>query len=65
MDNSLSVNIITWNVATVQPPPPGKLATLFNMEADLIAIGLQEVKSQPADRVYASVYEDVWTSAIR
>lgn len=65
MDNSLSVNIFTWNVATVQPPPPSKLASLFNLQTDFVAIGLQEVKAQPLDRVYDSVYGDVWTNSIR
>jgi len=65
MDNSLSVGLVTWNVASIQPPPLSKLATLFNSQVDLFAIGLQEVKAQPADRAYDSLYGDSWTNSIK
>jgi len=62
---SLSVNIITWNVATTQPPSPAQLSNIFYSEADFIAFGLQEVKSQVANRIVDSLVGDSWTNSIR
>ena len=60
-----SVNIITWNVATTQPPSPAQLSNIFYSEADFIAFGLQEVKSQVANRIVDSLVGDSWTNSIR
>jgi hypothetical protein len=42
-----SIYLITWNVVTVEPPPSEQLQSLLDLYTDFIAIGLQEVKSQP------------------
>lgn len=42
-----------------------QLQNLFNHKVDIIAIGLQEVKSQPQNVINDALYEDSWTNAIR
>ena len=61
----LSIYLLTWNVVTVEPPPLDQLKNLFDQKVDLIAIGLQEVKSQPQNIINDALYEDSWTNAIR
>lgn len=63
--NHFSIYLLTWNVVTVEPPPIDQLQTLLDNKADFIAIGLQEVKSQPQNIVADALYEDSWTNSIR
>lgn len=49
----------------MEPPKIDKLKTLIEAKADIIAIGLQEVKSQPQSLVSDSLYEDSWTNSFR
>lgn len=49
----------------MQPPAAEELLTLFKKNADFIAVGLQEVKSQPQNMVSDAITEDSWTNACR
>lgn len=61
-----SIYLLTWNVVTLEPPPVEQLTALFERNnADIIAVGLQEVKSQPFNYVADTIYEDSWTSSLR
>ena len=60
-----SIYLLTWNVVTVEPPPLDQLQNLLEMNADFIAIGLQEVKSQPQNLITDALYEDSWTNSLR
>lgn len=57
--------MLTWNVVALQPPPLKDLYKLLQLNADFIAIGLQEVKSQPQDIIIDALYEDSWTNSWR
>ena len=66
--DSLSVEMITWNVATMFPGPDHSLRSLLGSSSpDIVLLGLQEVKSQPqnmlADNLLAG--EDPWTARFR
>ena len=66
--DSLSVEMITWNVATMFPGPDLSLRSLLGSSSpDIVLLGLQEVKSQPqnmlADNLLAG--EDPWTARFR
>ncbi|XP_046456550.1 phosphatidylinositol 4,5-bisphosphate 5-phosphatase A-like [Daphnia pulex] len=61
----LSIYLLTWNVVTVEPPPSDQLQSLLDSNADFIAIGLQEVKSQPQNLIADNLYEDSWTNSFR
>ena len=66
--DSLSVEMITWNVATMFPSPDLSLRSLLGSSSpDIVLLGLQEVKSQPqnmlADNLLAG--EDPWTARFR
>lgn len=63
--DSLSFYMLTWNVVALQPPPLKDLYKLLQLNADFIAIGLQEVKSQPQDIIIDALYEDSWTNSWR
>lgn len=67
---SLSVQVVTWNVATMFPGEDANLVSLLGDQAgkpDLLVLALQEVKSQPqnllADNLLAG--EDPWTASLR
>jgi exonuclease III len=60
-----SIYLLTWNVVTVEPPPSDQLQSLLDSNADFIAIGLQEVKSQPQNLIADNLYEDSWTNSFR
>lgn len=60
-----SIYLLTWNVVTVEPPPSEQLQSLLDLNADFIAIGLQEVKSQPQNLIADNLYEDSWTNSFR
>ena len=66
--DSLSVEMITWNVATMFPGADLSLRSLLGSSSpDIVLLGLQEVKSQPqnmlADNLLAG--EDPWTARFR
>lgn len=61
----LSIYLLTWNVVTVEPPSSDQLQSLLDLSADFIAVGLQEVKSQPQNIISDSLYEDPWTNSLR
>jgi len=61
----LSFYFLTWNVVTTQPLANEHLLKLCNTQADFIAVGLQEVKSQPQNLVVDALNEDSWTNALR
>ncbi len=42
-----------------------QLQNLLEMKADFIAVGLQEVKSQPQNLITDALYEDSWTNSLR
>ena len=50
---------------TLEPPSIKELKQLFDKNADIVAVGLQEVKSQPVNYAADSIYEDSWTSSLR
>ena len=52
-------------MVTVEPPPRDQLQSLLDLNADFIAIGLQEVKSQPQNLIADNLYEDSWTNSFR
>ena len=67
--DSVSVQLVTWNVATMFPEPDLCLRSLLgssdgSSSPDIVLLGLQEVKSQPqnmlADNLLAG--EDPWTA---
>lgn len=65
---SVSVQLITWNVATMFPDTDLSLRSLLGSSSpDIVLLGLQEVKSQPqnmlADNLLAG--EDPWTACFR
>jgi exonuclease III len=60
-----SFYFLTWNVVTTQPLANEHLLKLCNTQADFIAVGLQEVKSQPQNLVVDALNEDSWTNALR
>lgn len=60
-----SIYLLTWNVVTVEPPSSDQLQSLLDLSADFIAVGLQEVKSQPQNIISDSLYEDPWTNSLR
>lgn len=71
MDN-ISVQLITWNVATKFPSPHTQFSSFFHDfdlagYPDVLLLGLQEVKSQPQNVVLDHLIsgEDPWTSAFR
>lgn len=66
--DSISVQLVTWNVGTKFPSPNTNLSSLLNdSKPDIILLGLQEVKAQPqnllADNLLAG--EDPWTACLR
>jgi len=68
--DSLSIQVVTWNVATMFPGEDANLASLLGDhkgKPDILMLALQEVKSQPqnlvADNLVAG--EDPWTSSLR
>eukprot|EP00092_Neocalanus_flemingeri_P025806 GFUD01027972.1.p1 GENE.GFUD01027972.1~~GFUD01027972.1.p1 ORF type:complete len:457 (-),score=93.79 GFUD01027972.1:300-1670(-) len=66
--DSISVQLVTWNVATKFPGSDTNLSSLLNnSKPDIILLGLQEVKAQPqnllADNLLAG--EDPWTASLR
>jgi len=68
--DSLSIQVVTWNVATMFPGEEANLASLLGDDKgkpDILMLALQEVKSQPqnllADNLVAG--EDPWTSSLR
>ena len=60
-----SIYLLTWNVVTMEPPSIEQLKLLLANQTDFIAVGLQEVKSQPQNIINDAIYEDSWTNAIR
>lgn len=50
---------------TLEPPSSKELKRLFDKNADIVAVGLQEVKSQPINYAADAIYEDSWTSSLR
>jgi len=67
MEN-LSVQLITWNIATQFPEPDLNLQSLLtNTSPDMILFGLQEVKAQPQNLVTDQLLtgEDPWTLCLR
>jgi len=66
--DSISIQLVTWNVATKFPATDTNLSSLLNnSRPDILLLGLQEVKSQPqnllADNLLAG--EDPWTASLR
>lgn len=68
--DSISIQVVTWNVATKFPDPNTNMVSLLGDEKgspDLVLLSLQEVKSQPqnllADNLLAG--EDPWTTCLR
>lgn len=57
--------LLTWNVVTVKPPSSDQLENLLDLSVDFIAVGLQEVKSQPQNLISDTLYEDPWTNSLR
>ena len=49
----------------MEPPSIEQLKLLLANQTDFIAVGLQEVKSQPQNIINDAIYEDSWTNAIR
>jgi len=66
--DSISVQLVTWNVGTNFPGADTNLSSLLNdSKPDILLLGLQEVKAQPqnllADNLLAG--EDPWTASLR
>jgi len=66
--DSISIHLVTWNVACMFPEGATNLSSLLNgSKPDIVLLGLQEVKSQPqnllADNLLAG--EDPWTTSFR
>jgi len=68
--DTLSIQVVTWNVATMFPGEDANLASLLGDhkgKPDILMLALQEVKSQPqnllADNLVSG--EDPWTSSLR
>ena len=49
----------------MEPPTVEQLKLLLAKQTDFIAIGLQEVKSQPQNIINDAIYEDSWTNSMR
>jgi len=49
----------------MEPPSVEQLKLLLAKQTDFIAIGLQEVKSQPQNIINDAIYEDSWTNSMR
>ncbi|XP_056904914.1 inositol polyphosphate 5-phosphatase Ka isoform X3 [Takifugu flavidus] len=60
------LHIVTWNVATVEPPDD--VSSLLHLNspkgADLYVIGLQEVNARPLRFVFDSVFDDPWSHCL-
>ncbi|NXA37943.1 PI5PA phosphatase, partial [Eudromia elegans] len=60
-----SITVVTWNVGTAMPP--GDVTSLLHLragatkEADMIAIGLQEVNSKLNKRLKDALFTDQWS----
>merc|ERR1719334_2167703 len=66
--DSLSIQLVTWNVATKFPNGETNLTSLLNnSQPDIVLLGLQDVKSQPQNLLADSLLagEDPWTAAFR
>ena len=69
-----TIFVATWNVGTSSPNPSDCLKAFLGLEAngntyvnvpDLYVIGLQEVKSQPQNMVWDTLFEDPWTLEVK
>ncbi|KAM6933761.1 inositol polyphosphate 5-phosphatase K-like [Xenentodon cancila] len=62
--DSFRLHMVTWNVATADPPDDLTLLLHLNSpkSADLYVIGLQEVYSGPMRFVSDMVFDDPWTN---
>jgi len=65
---SISIQLVTWNVGTKFPSQDTNMASLLHdSKPDILLLGLQEVKAQPqnlvADNLLAG--EDPWTACMR
>jgi len=68
--DSISIQVVTWNVATQFPGPDTNLTSLLGdqgVKPDLFFFSLQEVKSQPQNMLADSMLagEDPWTASLR
>ncbi|XP_037322498.2 inositol polyphosphate 5-phosphatase Ka isoform X2 [Pungitius pungitius] len=63
---SFRLHMVTWNVATADPPEDFTLLLHLNSpkRPDLYVIGLQEVSSRPLRFVSDSVFDDPWTKRL-
>ena len=66
--DTVTIQVITWNVNTQFPGPATPLAALLPPDSapDLVLLGLQEVKSQPQNLAADLLAgEDPWTAGLR
>ena len=66
--DTVTIQVITWNVNTQFPGPATPLAALLPPDSapDLVLLGLQEVKSQPQNLAADFLAgEDPWTAGLR
>lgn len=68
--DSINIQVITWNVATMFPGEDANLASLLGdtrSRPHIVLLGLQEVKSQPQNLVADTLLagEDPWTASLR
>ncbi|XP_029699681.1 inositol polyphosphate 5-phosphatase K-like isoform X5 [Takifugu rubripes] len=66
VEESFRLHIVTWNVATAEPPDD--VSSLLHLNspkgADLYVIGLQEVNTGPLRIVFDSVFDDPWSHCL-
>ncbi|KAM8903969.1 inositol polyphosphate 5-phosphatase K-like isoform 2-T2 [Spinachia spinachia] len=65
-EGSHRLHMVTWNVATADPPEDFTLLLHLNSpkRPDLYVIGLQEVSSRPLRFVSDSVFDDPWSKRL-